>query len=743
MPSSNSIHRTILLVHDMESHLQRSVVSSRLPDQPAEHSALWALAAIATQLGIHADRAALAREIALGGRDADTADLLRAAATIGVDATVRVMHRDDRLDAISRPAILKLHEGTYVILGQRIDAYNEIFHADNAQPKLYSNEQLNRSWSGEVVYVTCQARAARPEPQDTHPSHWLLRSARRYQKTLAHILIASVFVQLFGLVTPIFFQVIVDKVLVHGALSTLSIAVGALVIVALFDVTLRYLRSYAIAHASTRVDLELNSRIFRHLLKLPLTYFESTPAGQIAARVREIEAIRHFFTGEGMMSIIDIIFAILFLLVLAAYSVKLTLVLIAFVPIFAAVVIVFHPRLLRRTRSSFTANADSQQFLIESLIGAQVIKAGAIEGATQTQWEQKRATYASESFHAQLLSNLGPNLFGYLNRLLTAAIIFVGARMVIANELTIGELVAFHMIVGQIVDPLMRLALIWQEAQRVKVSVERLGEITEVRPENDPRESIRTDPVRGEILLDQVTFRYSADAPDVLKNVSVCIQAGEVLGIVGASGSGKSTLAKLLQRFYVPQHGRVCVDGVDLAHVNPIWVRRQIGVVLQENLLFNRTIHDNIAITSPYITRDKVIEVAKLAGAHEFIAELPLGYDTVIEERGANLSGGQRQRVAIARALANDPRILILDEATSAVDYESERIIQANMKDMVRNRTVIIIAHRLGTVRHCDRILGLKDGRVVEMGTHSELLRLEGGLYRYLWHLQSDSSAIR
>ncbi|MGE0699233.1 MAG: ATP-binding cassette domain-containing protein, partial [Hyphomicrobiaceae bacterium] len=334
--------------------------------------------------------------------------------------------------------------------------------------------------------------------------------------------------------------------------------------------------------------------------------------------------------------------------------------------------------------------------------------------------------------------SVGQNAIQLVSKLTSACVLLFGATAVIDNELTVGGLIAFNMIMNQATQPILRLSQLWQDFQQVQISVSRLGDIL-----NSPAESQRLGvahlpPARGAIRIAGVGFRYRPDGPEVLRNIDLDIPAGQVIGVVGPSGSGKSTMTKLLQRLYRPERGQILLDGLDITQVDTAWLRRQIGVVLQESTLFNRTIHDNIALANPGMSRAQVIMVSRLAGADEFISKLPLGYDTPIEERGANLSGGQRQRIAIARALATQPRILILDEATSALDYESERIIQSNMRHIVQGRTVIIIAHRLNAVRRADRIIALDGGRIVEQGTHAELLTRPDGLYARLWRLQSD-----
>jgi subfamily B ATP-binding cassette protein HlyB/CyaB len=369
------------------------------------------------------------------------------------------------------------------------------------------------------------------------------------------------------------------------------------------------------------------------------------------------------------------------------------------------------------------------------------VKSAAVEPIMQGQWEEKLAAYVRTSFDATMLSAFGQNAIQYVSKLSTAALLLFGAKAVIDGHLSVGALIAFNMIAGQVTQPILRLSQLWQDFQQVKISVDRLGDVLNFPPERQPANRLSLPTPRGEIKIDNVTFRYRPGMPEVLKSVSLTIQAGETIGIVGPSGSGKSTLTKLIQRLYLPEQGRVSLDGADLTHLDPAWLRGHIGVVLQENLLFNRSIHDNIAFSNPAMARAQVIAVAKLAGADEFISKLPQGYDSIVEERGANLSGGQRQRIAIARALATNPPILIFDEATSALDYESEHIIQDNMKRIAQGRTVIVIAHRLAAVRQCDRIIGMVDGGIVEEGTHSDLLATTNGLYARLWSLQNRGAA--
>jgi subfamily B ATP-binding cassette protein HlyB/CyaB len=482
-------------------------------------------------------------------------------------------------------------------------------------------------------------------------------------------------------------------------LTTLDVLIFGLVTVSVFESILTALRTYLFSHTTSRIDVELGARLFRHLTALPIAYFGARRTGDSVARVRELENIRNFLTGSALTLVVDLVFTVIFLAVMAAYSLFLTAIVVASIPLYVGISVAVTPLFRQRLNEKYNRGAENQSFLVES-------------------------NWASQG--VQLVS-----------KLVTAAILFFGARSVMDGTMSVGELVAFNMFAGRVAQPVLRLAQIWQDFQQTRVSIERLGDILNTHPEPLFTPGRTAPPaISGTITFDHVTFRYRPDSPVVLHDINLAIPAGQVVGVVGPSGSGKSTLTKLVQNFYLPEGGHVLVDGLDLRTLDVSWLRRQIGVVLQENLLFNRSIRDNIALAEPGAPIETVIGSAQLAGAHEFILELPQGYDTVVGERGASLSGGQRQRIAIARALMTNPRILILDEATSALDYESERVIHENMRQISRGRTVIIIAHRLSAVRQCHRILTIEKGRIVEDGSHDELAKANGR-YASLLRLQA------
>ncbi len=696
---------------------------------------LACLAMIARLQGVVVDEAQLHHQYAQAGTDLDQTTLLRAAKQIGLKAR-RVDVGFGELSTVPLPAVVQRRDGGYLVLAKASEDRVLVQDPLQDRPQTWSRAAFEKVWCGGLILIT--HRSSLTGEWRRFDFTWFIPVMVKYRHLLGEVLLASFFLQLFALVSPLFFQVVIDKVLLHHSLTTLDVLIVGLLGLAVFEAILGGLRTYLFAHTTHRIDVELGARLYRHLIALPLDYFRVRRVGDSVARVRELESIRGFLAGSTVTVLIDLAFTFVFLAVMFYYSPLLTAIVLGAIPFYVILSLLVTPVLRTRLNERFNRGAENQAFLVESLSGIETIKSLAIEPQLQRDWERQLAAYVSAAFRSQNMANVASQVAQLINKLMTALILWTGARLVMQGDLTVGQLVAFNMLAGRVSGPILRIVQLWQDLQQAGISLQRLGDVLNAQPEPQYDHSRTALPsFEGRIHFDHVGFRYRSDGPEVLSDISLDIPAGQVVGIVGRSGSGKSTLTKLIQRLYVPESGRLLVDGVDLALIQPAWLRRHIGVVLQENVLFNRSVRENIALADPSLPMEQIIRAARLAGAHEFILELPEGYDTALGEQGSNLSGGQRQRIAIARALVTDPRVLIFDEATSALDYESEHLIQTNMASICARRTVLIIAHRLSTVRSCDRIVVLDRGRIVEEGCHASLIR-SGGQYARLHALQSD-----
>jgi ATP-binding cassette, subfamily B, bacterial HlyB/CyaB len=708
------------------------------PDNAIADLGLAVLVMLLRFHGIGADPGQLRHRF--GQETIGAAEMLRCAKEFGLKAR-SYRTNWDRLATTPLPGIAALRDGGYLLLGKVGDGKAIVQSPLSSRPTLMTRAELEAVWDGQLVLMT--RRAGLADLTRRFDITWFLGAIHKYRRLLGEVLVASLFLQLFALVSPLFFQVVIDKVLVHRSMSTLDVVLIGLVAIAMFEAILGILRTYLFAHTTNRIDVELGARLFRQLVALPVAYFQARRVGDSVARVRELENIRNFLTSSALTLVIDLFFTFVFLAVMFVYSPLLSWIVLGAFPFYIAISAGATPLFRRRLDEKFARGAENQAFLVESVTGVETLKAMAVEPQMQRRWEEQLAGYVAASFRVLSLGNTASQTVQFVSKLVTAGVLYFGARLVIDGSLTVGELVAFNMLAGRVSAPVLRLAQIWQDFHQARLSVARLGDIlnTPAEPTFNPGRAA-LPAIRGEITFEHVTFRYRLDGPEVLHDVSFSVPAGQIVGIVGPSGSGKSTLAKLAQRLYVPESGRVLVDGVDLAMVDTAWLRRQLGVVLQENVLFNRSVRDNIALADPAMPIERVIAAATLAGAHEFILELPEGYDAIVGERGSSLSGGQKQRIAIARALVTDPRILIFDEATSALDYESERMIQQNMQEIAKGRTVFIIAHRLSTVRRTDRIITIDAGRLAEDGSHDDLIKT-GGRYASLFRLQAGIHEVR
>jgi subfamily B ATP-binding cassette protein HlyB/CyaB len=692
------------------------------------HSALTALEVAGKLNRIAIDTRVIIKEYALSEHEPSIEELTRIATAQGFRAAIKKLSIEKLIESYPMPIIVQKIDGTYMSIIQANSEKQEllVFDITRKEPYIVSYEDCNTQSSGKSIVLKHRILSA----DARFGFGWFFHQIMKYKKVMAEVLIASFVLQLFGLVAPLFTQVILDKVLVHRSMSTLDVLAVAFIVVAVFELILNLIRSYIFAHTTSKIDAKLGAKLFHHLLALPFVYFEKRKVGNIIARVRELDQIREFIANKSVTLILDVLFSVVFVAVMLLYSVKLTLVVLGFVTVIAILYLIITPELRRRLEEKFQMGAQSNAYLVEAVTGVQTVKSLALEGSMQRKWEDYLARYVNAGFQLSNLSNILGGVSGALQKLLTISMLYMGVTLVLEGKLSVGQLIAFQMFAGQFTGPVLRLVNLWNEFQQTLLSVDRLGDILNTPTEQTNDKAITLPKIEGSVTFDNIVFSYSPDSPAVLNGISAEIPIGSSVGLVGRSGSGKSTITKLIQRLYIPNSGTIYIDGVDVRHMNPKWLRNNIGVVLQENYLFSGTIKENISLSRPDAPMEHIIAASRMAGADEFIAELSEGYDTQVGERGAALSGGQRQRIAIARALITNPRILIFDEATSALDYESERIIQDNLQSIKTGRTMFIVAHRLSTVKDCDIIIVMDKGHIVERGSHEELMRLQGYYYK-------------
>ena len=697
-------------------------------------SALACLVRVAAHFKIPADYSQLARAYIVEKTGVDTVGLLRAAGDLGLKSRKFEGISAEHVKKMPHPCVCRLKNGMYLLyLGVNKQGVPLIQDPSSGQQGFVKPDFFAREFSGEVVLFAKRFSIEKLKDKvEKFGFGWFLPVVAKYQKFLVQVLVVSLIMQGFGLLTPFFTQTIIDRVLTHHSVSTMNVMIAGMVLVGLFNQWMMALRTYLFIHTTNKIDVTLSSHLFRKVTELPVRYFDKWQVGDVVSRMGELETIRSFLTGSALTVVLDAVLAVVYLTVMFLYSPTLSYIVWATIPLYIILNAVIAPIYKKRINERFLLASEQQSFAIEAVTGVRTVKTMGVEQTFVDRYEQVLSRYLKSALSVLNIANFAGSIGTFLSLAFNLAILWIGAYQVMARHITVGELIAFQMLAGQVIAPILRLVNMWQYFQQIRVSMARLGDIMDEKSEPAFNPNRTTLPqLRGSIMFDKVNFRYKADGKNVLTDISVKIPAGAHVGIVGRSGSGKSTLTRLVQRLYVPESGRVLVDGVDIAQVETAWLRRQIGIVLQENFLFAGTIRENIAIAMPNIDEESVMRAAKLAGVDDFVKDMPQGYDTFVGERGSLLSGGQRQRVAIARALLLDPRILIFDEATSALDTESEQKILVNMKEISKGRTTITIAHRLSTVRDCDAILAMDHGRIVEAGSHAELMARKG----YYYHL--------
>ena len=638
-----------------------------------------------------------------------------------------------KLKDVHSPIIAKGNDDEFFIIAKFQEEKFMVLFTDKNQPEIKTREELAEIWDGTAVLITKKGILDR---EAVFSFKWFIPTILKYKKEFIQVLIAVFTVQILGILTPVMTQVVVDKVLVHRSISTLNVLTIGIAVVYIYDLMISLAKNYVFTHTTNRIDVMLSYKLFKHLFALPLKYFESRRVGETVARVRELDSIRNFLTGTPLSSMIDFIFIIVYIVVLFLYSPILTVIVICSIPVYAILSAIVTPLFKKRLDEKFETGANTQSFLVESITGVQTVKSFSLEQKFEKKWGELQADYVKASYRTSMVSATAGTTGQFIQKVFDLLILFFGAKAVMDGNFTVGQLVAFRMLSGRVSGPVLRLVQLWQEYQQASLSVKRIGDIFNTAPEPVLNTNQTAMPkINGRIEFDKVRFRYNIEGSEVIKGMSFSIDPGTIVGVVGRSGSGKSTISKLIQRLYIPEGGKISVDGMDISLVNPTMLRTQIGVVLQENFMFNGTVAENISIHFPTASLEQIIQSAKIAGAHDFILELPNGYNTIIGEKGMGLSGGQKQRVAIARAILANPRILIFDEATSALDYESESIIQNNLKEICKDRTVLIIAHRLSTLKEAQKIMVIDKGSLVEFDTHENLIA-QKGLYHYLYNQQ-------
>jgi ATP-binding cassette, subfamily B, bacterial HlyB/CyaB len=642
------------------------------------------------------------------------------------------------LRRLQPPLLLRWGDGVAVVWDA--NAKRVLLGIPADRTRLLSWEAFQEEWGteGELLSLRVTDRT----PRRRFGFAWFLPALRQHRTVLIEVLLASFFVQLFGLVNPLLIQQVIDKAIINSSPGALTVLGSLLVVFALFEGLLLCLRTFLFVDTTNRIDLDLGTSVIDHLLRLPLSYFDRRPVGEVSNRINELEKVRSFLTGTALTTVLDALFALLYVVVMLVYSWQLTLLVLLVVPLLAGVVLFASPIVRQQLQRRAIASARTQSHLVEVLSSMITVKAQNIELRSRWKWQDLYTDYVAEGFDNTIVSTVASTFNGFLNKLSSLMVIWGGAYLVLSGELTLGELIAFRIIAGYVTGPLLRMANVWQSIQETALSLERLADVID-HPEEAPEDNgsrLNMASIQGRIEFQDIEFRYQPSSPLLLKGVNLKIDQGAFVAVVGLSGSGKSTLTKLLTRLYNPEKGRVLIDDIDVSKVELYSLRRQIGVVPQETVLFEGSIEENIALTNPEATTEEVIEAARIACAHDFIMSLPAAYSNQVGERGSGLSGGQRQRIALARTILQKPNLLIMDEATSALDYQTERVVCDNLMKALKGRTVLFITHRLSSITAADSIVVMGDGVVLEQGSHAELIEARGAYYA-LYNQQSRSSS--
>jgi ATP-binding cassette subfamily B protein len=704
------------------------------------HTNLHCLALVARHHGVDLSPERLQHDYAVTEEPVAVRQLLRMAK----DAGLRAKHVDLTWRSLfelgnAYPVLAELENGNWIVIagastdddGERIRVLDPL--AERPDFIILNEEQFSRSWRGSVILMKRTFKMK----DDDQPFgfRWFIPEVIRQRSFFRDVALAAFVLYGLGLTTPMFFQLVIDKVLVHQSYATLTVLTIGIAVALIFDATFSFLRRYLLLYATNRIDIRIATRTFGHLLNLPISLFEQASAGVIVKHMQQTSRIREFLTGRLFLTLLDGLSLLVFVPILLLYSVKLTLVVLGFAALVGLVVMTLVGPFQRRLQALYQAEGDKQALLVETVHGMRTVKSLALEPRQRKVWDDCSAQAISVRFRVEKISTVAQSLTGLLEKLMSVAIIGLGALDVFSGAMTVGALVAFNMLAGRVSGPLVQIVTMVHEYQEVALSVRMLGEIMNQRPEQFGRGRGIRPQLRGRIEFDKVSFRYGPDGPPALDDVSFSVPAGSVFGVVGKSGSGKTTITRLIQGLYQSQQGLVRIDGYDSREIDLVHLRSSIGVVLQDNFLFRGTVRENIAAAKPDASIEEIVEAARIAGAEEFVERLPRGFETMLEENASNLSGGQKQRLAIARALITDPKLLIFDEATSALDPDSEAIIRQNLSQIAAGRTVIIVSHRLSTLVDSDAILVVERGKIADIGRHDQLVS-RCMTYRHLWSQQ-------